>query len=112
MSAVFRTVEMTWEGKTYEVKPTMALLNKIEQRVSLASLVRGLATDAPPLSHMAVVMGEFLRAGGARVGDDEVYRELVTGDVGSLVAMRDAIFAAVFPEPKKKDAPAMTESQP
>jgi hypothetical protein len=103
MSAVFRTVEMTWEGKTYEVKPTMALLNRIEQRVSLASLLRGLTTDAPALSHMAVVMGEFLRAGGARVSDDEVFRELVVGEAGSLIAMRDAIFSAVFPEPKKKD---------
>lgn len=110
MSAVFRTVEMTWDGKSYEVKPTMALLNKIEQRVSLASLMRGLATDAPALSHMAIVMGEFLRAAGARVSDEEVYRELVTGDVGSLIAMRDAIFSAVFPEPKKKDDRAMTES--
>jgi hypothetical protein len=110
MSAIFRTVELAWDGKTYEVKPTMQLLNKIEQRVSLAGLVRGLATDSPPLSHMAFVVGEFLRAGGARVDDAEVYRELVTGDVNDLLSMRDAIFAAVFPEPKKKDGQGMTEN--
>lgn len=102
MSAVFRTISLTWEGKTFEVKPTMELLNKIEQRISLAALVRGLSSDSPPLSHMAFVAGEFLRAGGARVDDAEIYRELMTGDVPSLVSMRDAIFAAVFPEPKKK----------
>jgi hypothetical protein len=102
MSAVFRTVSLAWEGKTYEVKPTMQLLNKIEQQVSLAGLVRGFHTDAPPLSHLAFVVGEFLREGGARVDDDEIYRELMTGDVATLVAMRDAIFAAIFPAPKKK----------
>jgi hypothetical protein len=111
MSAVFRTVQMAWDGQTYEVKPTMALLNKIEQRVSLAGLVRGLATEAPPLSHLAVVVGEFLRHGGARVKDEEVYRELVTGEVQDLLMVRDAIFAAVFPEPKKKGDQKMTESQ-
>jgi hypothetical protein len=107
MSAVFRTVELTWDGKAYEVKPTMQLLNKIENRVSLAALVRGLSSDAPPLSHLAYVVGEFLRAGGARVEDDEVYRELVTGDVAELLVMRDSILAAIFPEPKgkKKDSP-------
>jgi hypothetical protein len=102
MSAIFRTVELAWDGKTYEVKPTMALLNKIEQRVSLASLIRGMSTDAPPISHMAFVIGEFLRAAGARVDDAEIYQEMMTGDGEALISMRDAIFAAIFPEPKKK----------
>jgi len=102
MSAVFREVALQWDGKAYTVKPTMQLLNRIENRVSLAALVRGLSSDAPPLSHLAFVVGEFLRAAGARVEDDEVYRELVTGDVAELLTMRDAIFAAIFPEPKKK----------
>jgi hypothetical protein len=106
MSAVFRTVELTWDGKAYEVKPTMQLLNKIENRVSLAALVRGLSSDAPPLSHLAYVVGEFLRAGGARVDDDEVYRELVTGGVAELFVVSNSILAAVFPEPKKKDVTA------
>jgi hypothetical protein len=102
MSAVFRTVTLAWDGKTYEVKPTMELLNRIENRVSLAALVRGLSTDAPPISHMAFVLGEFLRQAGARVDDAEVYRELMTGESSDMIAMRDAIFAAVFPAPKKK----------
>lgn len=102
MSAVFRTVDLAWDGKTYAVKPTMALLNRIENRVSLAALVRGLSTDAPPLSHMAFVLGEFLREAGARVDDAEVYRELMTGETRDLLMMRDAIIMAVFPEPKKK----------
>ena len=104
MSAVFRNVQLVWDGKAYEVKPTMQLLNRIENRVSLAALVRGLSSDAPPLSHLAYVVGEFLRAGGARVEDDEVYRELVTGEVADLLAMRDSILAAIFPEPKKKES--------
>jgi hypothetical protein len=111
MSAIFRTVRLAWEGETYEVKPTMALLNRIENRVSLAALVRALSTDAPPLSHMAFVLGEFLREAGARVKDDEVYRELMTGDPRDLLAMRDAIFIAVFPEPKKKDGATTTPDQ-
>jgi hypothetical protein len=111
MSAIFRTVSLAWDGQTYEIKPTMALLNKIEQRVSLAALVRRLSTDAPPLSHMAFVLGEFLRSAGARVDDAEIYRELVTGEAEALMGILDAIFAAVFPEPKKKGDPAETTSR-
>lgn len=103
MAGVFREVEMAWEGKTYKVKPTMLLLNRIEQRVSLAGLLKGLGTDAPPLSHLAYVVGEFLREGGCRVDDEEIYRELMIGDVQSLIQMRDSIFTAIFPEPKKKE---------
>jgi hypothetical protein len=110
MSAVFRDVELSWDGKAYSVKPTMMILNKIEQRVSLAGLVRGLSTDAPPLSHLAFVVGEFLRAAGARVEDDEIYRELMTGDVQSLLAMRDSILMAIFPEPKKKENQQLTSN--
>ena len=102
MSAIFKTVSLSWDGKDYEIKPTMALLNKIEQRVSLAQLIRGMSTDAPPLSHMAFVIGEFLRSAGARVDDAEIYQEMMTGDGHALLAMRDAIFAGIFPEPKKK----------
>jgi hypothetical protein len=106
MSAVFKDVEMAWEGKTYTVKPTMMLLNQIEQRVSLAGLVRGLGSNSPPLSHLAFVVGSFLRAGGARVEDEEVYRELMTGNAESLLAMETVILSAIFPEPKKKESPA------
>jgi hypothetical protein len=102
MSSVFKEVSLAWDGKAYTVKPTMQLLNRIEQRVSIAGLVRGLSSDSPPLSHLAFVTGELLRAGGCRVEDDEIYRELMTGEVADLLAMRDAILAGIFPEPKKK----------
>jgi hypothetical protein len=102
MSAVFKDVELAWDGKTFVVKPTMLLLNRIEQRVSLAALIRGLSTDAPPLSHLAFVVGEFLRAAGCKVEDEEVYRELMTGEVQDLISVRDAVLNAIFPEPKKK----------
>lgn len=105
MSAIFKDVELAWDGTTYTVKPTMLLLNKIEQRVSLAALIRGLSTDAPPLSHLAFVVGEFLRAAGCKVEDEEVYCELMTGDVQDLISIRDAVLAAIFPEPKKKGSP-------
>lgn len=108
MSAIFRDVELAWDGKAYTVKPTMQLLNKIEQRVSIAGLVRGLSSDAPPLSHLAFVTGEFLRSAGCRVDDAEIYQELMTGDVASLMAMRDSILSGIFPEPKKKGVAAQT----
>lgn len=102
MTAVFREVVLTWDGVEYRVKPTMALLNQIEQRVSLASLVRGLASDAPAITHLAHVIGCFLRHGGAHVSDDDVYMAMLTGDQVAIASMRDDVIASIFPSPKKK----------
>ena len=103
MSAIFRTVTLQWDGKTYDVKPTMQLLNKIEHQVSLAVLLNKYRDNAPQISHLAFVLGEFLRSAGAKVSDEEVYQELVTtDDTGYFMSVWGAIFEAVIPAPKKK----------
>ena len=103
MSAVFNTVEVSWEGKTYEVKPTMALINKIEQRLPLVRLARELGQAEPPVSSLVYVITEMLRSVGVQVEEEEVYREIVTSDDPQLgMNLRLAVLAAIFPAPKKK----------
>ena len=103
MSAVFNTVEVSWEGKTYEVKPTMALINKIEQRLPLVRLVRELGQAEPPVSSLVYVIAEILRSVGVQVEEEEVYREIVTSEDPNLgMNLRLAVLAAIFPAPKKK----------
>jgi hypothetical protein len=103
MSAIFRTITLSWEGKTYEVKPTMALINKIEQRVSIAAILNGIREGQPQVSHVAVVLGEVFRAAGARVQDEELYLELMLGNSHEMVALSNLVFEALFPVPKKKE---------
>ena len=100
MGAVFQELEIQWKGKTHRVKPTMALLNRIEQDVSLARLAIRMMRGDTPTSHVAVAVGHMLRAAGEHVSDEEVYQELVTAKdpeaVGQICA---AVIAAAFPVP-------------
>ena len=106
MSAVFNTVSVSWEGKAYEVKPTMALINKIEQRLPLVRLARELGQAEPPVSSLVYVITEMLRSVGVQVEEEEVYREIVTSEDPNLgMNLRLAVLAAIFPAPKKKGEP-------
>src|SRR5690606_12405229 len=87
MAAVYPEIRLTWQGRTYLVKVTMALLNRLEQHFSLARLAHRISTGDTPLSHLAVMVGEMLRSEGADVTDDEVLAELLTGDTEAVQQM-------------------------
>lgn len=104
MAAVFREVTLGWGGEQYNITPTMAVLNRIEQDVSLSRLAHRLATGDPPLSQLATVISVMLREAGAKVTDEEVYQELMLGEASAVQDMAGAVMMAVFPQPLGKDA--------
>jgi len=106
MTAVFTEVEIGWRGQVYRVKPTMALLNRVEQAVSLTDLARSLTEGSPKLSHVATAVSVFLQSAGALVSAEEVYQELIHGDRAAIVSMAQAIVIAAFPAPKQGNAPS------
>lgn len=97
MAAVYPELQLSWQGKDYRIKPTMALLNRLEQHFSLARLAHRIVTGDTPLSHMAVMVGEMLRFAGAQVTDDEVLEQLLTGDQDAVHEMALALITAAFP---------------
>ena len=105
MAAVFREVTLGWGGEEFSVTPTMALLNKIEQDISLSELAYRMSQGKVPMSQLAVVIGVMLRSAGAKVADDEVYQELMTGDMDAVQSMAGSVMEAVFPQPKKSEPP-------
>ena len=108
MSAVFRDVVIAWKGKEYRIKPTMRLINSIEQQVSLSVTAQRMAQGQPPISHIATIAGVMLRSVGCEVTDEDIYLELSTGD-GDISSLVSAIFESAFPVPKKPEAPTSTE---
>ncbi|OZI21719.1 hypothetical protein CAL18_12390 [Bordetella genomosp. 7] len=98
MAAVFQEVTIGWKGVEYRIKPTLALLNRVEQKVSLSALAHSLGTGAPKLTHIASAIAVFLQAAGASVTEDDVYVELIHGDQGAVTSMAHAIVIAAFPE--------------
>lgn len=97
MSAVFHDVTLGWQGKEYTVKPSMQLLNRIEQRVSLSDLAGSLASGAPKLSHVATAVSVMLQHAGVSVTDEDVYLELMHGDQSAITGMAQAVLVAAFP---------------
>jgi hypothetical protein len=104
MAAVFRELELTWAGETYRVKPTMGLLNKIEQDISLSSVAYRIANGNPPLSQLATIIAAFLQQGGAKVSAEEVYAEIMNGEAGTIRELAEAVLLATFPQQGKLEA--------
>lgn len=98
MAPVYKTVTLEWRGKKYTIKPTLELINEIENKFSLSRVVSRIAAGDPPVSHIATMVGTMLRYAGAEVSDDEVYAELLSGDDAEAIgAMATALMTAAFP---------------
>ena len=106
MASVFQELTLTWKGEEYKVKPTMALLNKVEQDVSLATLAYRSSKGDLPLSHLATALAAFLREAGCKVSPEEVYGELAQAEPEEIHAAVGAVIQAAFPQMGKPEAPA------
>ena len=67
MAAVYRDIELTWGGEEYRIKPTMQLMQDIEQHFSLSRVAHRISKGDVPLSHMATMVGVMLRSAGCNV---------------------------------------------
>jgi len=112
MAAVFEELVINWNGKEYRVVPTMRLINRIEQEVSLSNIAQRILCGRAPLSHIAVAVAIILNSAGAGVSSEEVYAELMTGDAGAAGDLMNVILAAVFPQLGKVLAPEEEEVLP
>jgi hypothetical protein len=109
MAAVFRELILNWKGSEYRVKPTMGILNRIEQDISLSVLAFKITSGNPPLSQLATVFAHFLNAAGAKdVTSEDVYVEIMNGDKKVVGDMAAALMLAVFPQAGKVEAPTTT----
>jgi len=97
MAAVYQDIELTWKGETYTVRPTMRLMQDIEQRFSLSRVAHRITQGDTPLSHMAAIVAIMLRSAGCKVTDDDVFVELLKGDSDDIKDMSIALITAAFP---------------
>ena len=98
MAGVFREVEIEWQGATYSVTPDMRLLRRIESKdISLMHVTRGFAQGKPQIFLMATIIGEFMRAGGASVTDDEIAMVASGSGAVEFWAAYNAVIEAISP---------------
>ena len=97
MAAVYQDILLEWKGVEHTIKPSMRLLQDIEQKFSISRVAHRITTGDVPLSHMASIVGIMLRSAGAEVTDDEVFSELMQGDAQVVQDMAIALISAAFP---------------
>jgi phage terminase large subunit GpA-like protein len=114
MSGIFRTVEITWGGKPYQITPSMGLMRVIESNgVSMYEMSQQLAQGRPQISHVATAIAIMLQSVGVDVSDEDVYAHLMQTASGAEVsAMFRAVVIGFSPQgPDEKKADAQTGRQ-
>lgn len=99
MAPVYREIEMEWNGKTYNVKPTYQFIQHIEQRLSLASLIESTLAGRPRLSQMADLLAACLRAAGCKDEDataENINAELYSDENENALALTSAATQILF----------------
>lgn len=107
MAPVFRELVINWGGEEYRVKPTMAIIQRVEgQGLVLSWIAHMLDRGRPPFSHIAGVIAAFLQEAGAEGTVEDVYAEITQMETEQLREIVTAILHAAFPWVGKDEAPA------
>lgn len=79
MAPVYQEISLAWNGKDYTITPTYALIQRLEQRLSLAALLSRALGGSPPLSQLADLLAEVLQAAGCK--DDDATAEEINAEL-------------------------------
>jgi hypothetical protein len=111
--AIFRELTIKWKGEEYRFVPSMKLMRSIEMgEISFTDIAVRTSQGRPPISHISFVLAKMLQSAGAKVTDEQVYEELVTGDQESITFLINLVLTSFSPtEDKSKNQDAQTESQ-
>lgn len=104
-----------WGGQDYTIKPTMRLLRKIENEVSLAGMLSKASANQPQVSHVAYFMYELLKSAGADVSEAELYQSMYGEDMAAVNQLAyDCIVKCMGNQgevdPKKAEGPSEVET--
>lgn len=99
MASIFKPITITWGGEEHTIKPTYAMIQKIEgQGVSIAGIVNRSQKGETPFSQVALVLSVLLQSAGVKVTAEQVYLELFRGSQAQLSEIVLIVSTAFFPE--------------
>lgn len=95
--SIFKELTISWNDTEYKLQPSMRLLNRIEERVSLAVISARIASGQPPLSMLATAYAVMLESAGCKVTEEQVYEALFSLDASGISAMSFAVMTLANP---------------
>jgi len=97
MSEVFREIDLEWDGETYTIVPSMALLKRIKAKgINGLQLANACIQGGADPVDMAVVHAIFMKEAGVIVAEDESYG-FITSGTDQMIDFQMAFVAAVLP---------------
>ena len=110
---VFRELTIAWKGADYKVTPSMRLMRTIEMGdISFTDIAVRTSQGRPPISHIAFVLAKMLQSGDAKVTEEEVFQELVTGSQENVTALITTVLTAFSPSEGNAKNPAAPTASP
>jgi hypothetical protein len=112
MASIWNEIELTWDGETYTVRPSMEFINHLEQGNghSLSALYMRLVNRDLPSGIACELIAKTLAWAGADVTAEQVFE--ATGGGMSPVMVQSASTILVGVMPKGKDSPSSAKKKP
>ena len=101
---VWRDVSIVFRGESYTITPSVRLLMRIEQDVSLSGILMAWGQGKPQVMAMSFLIAELLKAAGAKVTADDVMQEIAHGGQDGMQLMGVVIEAITPAAPDEADA--------
>ena len=107
MPAIWKDIEINWQGEAHIVRPSIDFLNYIEQRdgMSLSKMLVRLINNDLPSGAACQLIAQTLKYAGCDVTAEQVFAE--TGGIGeTAVTLAGEIITACLPAPKTQTTTA------
>jgi len=98
MAKIWNDIEITWDGESYTIRPTMDFINKLEQGdgMSLSRLLLQIHNRDIPIGRTCEVIARTLRYAGAKVTAEDVFMH-AGGLSAELVEVASLILIGCMP---------------
>lgn len=108
MSAIYKEIVLSWEGKQYNVHPSFRMVQRIEATgISIMGVVTKINSGNPPFSQIAEIVAFMLFSAGCnKVRTEDIYAYLTRCDNEEWLRVTTAVTLAFIPE-----APAVGNSE-
>jgi hypothetical protein len=113
MAAIWRDIEIEWDGESYKVRPSMDFINYLERKKgsSLSQLfIRAGSQDLPSGKACELIADTLKWAGCKNVTTDDVFA--ATAGFGDAVALAMNILTACMPNPPESAGAKTAKKKP
>ncbi len=112
--AVFREVNVEWDGEEHTFTPSNRLLRRIEREVPIWPLLAKVQGGELPIGDVSFVVAEVLKEVGVDTDEDRISGDMHSGDPEAMLKYAFAVVSSLLPsgvDEKEPAAPAKPKAK-